>query len=293
MLPLQQTPKELACNPVYQLDFRQLRPPRTDGELARFAQVAWWTLATLSVPFALTLYVLFERHALDMMFAMLLLANLASTLAADAYVIVLTVSRVSHHIQSGQWDDLRLTTLHTQEILSAKYTIALVRGRRLLPVQRAFRLLPLLALAIIVAANHTIGDGFFLRQFARNTQVYGASYLLLALALPPIALYAVLYEPLWQMKASAALGIIVPYLVRVPIFAALGAFALLLALRLAELALLAMVGSGLFWLLVTHNLIAFCTIGPLLTVLPYLLYTFHEASYAGLCRAAAWLMQRG
>ena len=182
------------------------------------------------------------------------LATIALTVSADIYMVLVTVSRIHHSIESGRWDLLRLTPLRDENIVAAEFAIAQVRVWRVMIAESVFRLTGLIFLVLLNL----------------NT----ALTLLIAL---PVSLYLVvlvisyLAEPRWRMQTVVAFSGAIAMRISDHTIALLAALGLTLAVRLTQLLALGVLWYIAFRLLNTSNSL-FCLFPVACLGIVYLFY---------------------
>ncbi|PJF36324.1 MAG: hypothetical protein CUN49_05985 [Candidatus Thermofonsia Clade 1 bacterium] len=149
-------------NPLYQLNTRHFCPTRLhrDARLMLIggigAAAAWWLLVMLTSGTE-------DSDVYLNVLAMLALASLMATLAADVFYVMEAVKVVQQELAQGTWDLLRLSHLPAQSIASAKYALAQLRAWRVIALEFAIRaavltliVLPFVRTGISLALTLTI-----------------------------------------------------------------------------------------------------------------------------------------
>jgi hypothetical protein len=169
----------------------------------------------------------------DMPGALLVGASLILSLVCDLNYLAQTVTSIGHQIESGQWDMLRLTTLHRRDILMAKFAVAQIRAWRWMAADVALRLGgAAFALGLILFWVFPPVKEFYLPRSVPVILVFFAIF---------VAVYVL--EPLWRMRAIVALGMAVSARIHHSNFAVLAGFGLLLGLRIVQAVIVLTIGS--------------------------------------------------
>ncbi|MEP7288718.1 MAG: hypothetical protein ABI947_23445 [Chloroflexota bacterium] len=214
------------ANPVFDHDLRQVRWFRGQGSLKRglyqllgvcgLITVLWLMFSATGRlgpnPFA-------YRYRIFYVLRFGPTLSLIVSLLADVYYTMITVNSINSQIESGQWDLLRLTTLHEQDILAAKYSTAQLRGWRIMQWDRAFQTVPALINVLWAFSSGFIYSEFYL-IFPLSTFIMG------------------FWVPLWRMRAVTALNLAVSSKVHNTTFGALAGLAGVFVLRIALVAIM-------------------------------------------------------
>ncbi len=171
-----------------------------------------------------------------------------AALALDLYSAAVSVNTISHQMESGQWEALRLTALPAQDVIAAKHAVAQVRAWRVVALEVAVRMLGL----VVLIASTTFVDtcAVFFGPF--NSRCYvgvwslsgdiasfqheflmNLSGIIVALLL----VMAYLSEPLWRMRTITALGLAISSRIHSLTVASLAAFGAIVTLHVAQAAL--------------------------------------------------------
>src|SRR5258706_13896516 len=81
-------------NPVYELEYRPLRWPRTERELRRYTILMVAGLSALACVLAVIDNALFCEDSLTVMVYVLLVANVGLALASDIYMMLVAVNKI-------------------------------------------------------------------------------------------------------------------------------------------------------------------------------------------------------
>src|SRR5258707_7392773 len=184
-------------NPVFEHDLRRERWFRDKRSLSRYGLVRLAGLYLLIIIVGLALRgntgeSIFARspypsfYIFRFVYYSAPIGTLAS-LIIDAYYVMVTVKMLSGKFESGEWELLKLTAMHEQDLLAAKYSIAQIRSWRAMTLDRALQTAFPLLTAIWLMSEYRY-----------------ASYLLV-LSIPNLILG--LWLPLWRMRAITAVCI--------------------------------------------------------------------------------------
>jgi hypothetical protein len=190
-------PPELRANPVFRLEQQRLKWPRTPIEFKRFRKNVLWSIFGLTLVWWILGHIdtngtaFFIVHGNQIL--LLFMISIASTLLSSFYAVVTTIGSIHHQIESGNWDNLRITPLSGTAIVTAYYAIAQTRARRLTIIEVGLRIATLMPLL------------FDLIQIILS-KPYGF-VVLFALAIPGWILYLVLIEPYYRMLILVALSL--------------------------------------------------------------------------------------
>jgi hypothetical protein len=207
-----------APNPIFTRDLRRIRWFRDREAIQGFSILSFFVYAVMLGMIILgggILTTMISRP--DRLFWQRLLPDLSLILSIlpDVYYVFTAVSSINRMVQSGEWDLVKLTPLHEQDILAAKYSIAQLRAWPVMSLDRLGQLLPLVILATF-------------------RPLYNPEYLLFYAA--PTVLISLL-TPAWRMRALTAAGLAVSASVRSIVFAMLIALGVVLALHIGLFAI--------------------------------------------------------
>jgi hypothetical protein len=169
------------------------------------------------------------------------------------YYMAVSIYSINKQINDGHWDMLRLSPLAETSVLRAKETIAHIRAWRLMQVEVALRLTPVIIGGLLLVfdprdmaqGNSIVGQTSFLESMARGFAERPLATLaqLVTLVVFP---YVWIMEPRWRMKTITALGLALSARVRNLSMASVAAFFGLLGFHVAQAVLL----IGTVWVLV-------------------------------------------
>lgn len=263
-------------NRIFEAEYRYIRWPRTENDVRRFERVSAVTACIMTLLLVLVDHAVYHEQSLKVLLLMLLVINIGVTLATDLYALLIAVNRVGRQIETGQWEELKLTFLTRQEIFDGKYAITQIRARRATVGLIVLRLIPLFGVTAVIVIDVLFGYGVLLRRLAFLALTQGHALILLGILAVPFLMYLCFYEPMWQMQTVSALGILFPLLTRNQLMAALSGFASILVLRAVQFAMLAAIAAALYWFTILQDYFVFCLTAPLfLFVVPTLVYLYH------------------
>src|SRR5258706_8303530 len=131
-------------NPVFDYELRRVGWPRSRQDLKRYSIVA-----LLSMHGLIALLWLAERlvyslggyplHPTTFLYTLIAIATLGLAILSDLYYAVATVGNITRQIESGEWDLLRVTALHSNSILTAEYAVAQLRSWPVMSLEVALR----------------------------------------------------------------------------------------------------------------------------------------------------------
>ncbi|MFN8420924.1 MAG: hypothetical protein U0528_17030 [Anaerolineae bacterium] len=236
-------------NPVFDFELRHLKWLAQPQRLWRYSAVIQMLPSLiLSVIYVLVLnewlhqwiangrgltsfqsYTFYDAAALWIIIIMA--ASLLLALVGGWYYLGVTVNSINQEMNSGRWDQLRLTPLAPESIIAAKETIAEVRAWRVMNIEVALRLLLLTLLLLLlllpfdvlaagqpyITSLSTIGS--ILRGFQEKPLSTAVDALLVLVVAVTYA-----YEPRWRMQALVAMGLALSSQIRNTSMASLAAF---------------------------------------------------------------------
>lgn len=169
-----------------------------------------------------------------------ILAAVGAGWLMDFACVFAAFNSIRGRVNSAHWDLLRLTPMQRETIIEAEYSVAQARAWRSLSMVLGLRIAALvLLLAQVLLLPPAIERA--------GGQVYNSTYAdpgLFLIVVGFILFFAVyLVEPFWRMRAVTALGLAVAALFRGIIPAALTAFALLVAMWIAQVVIMGVI----FW----------------------------------------------
>jgi hypothetical protein len=267
----------LPDNPLFVTEYRHIRWPRTIHDM-KFYALLLTALATCITIFLVVVDLkVFGRSAMIVLLNTTLIGTLVLALSGDVLLLQRQSSRIARQIEAGQWEAMQLTALTAQRVYAAKIAIGQLRARRLMLALTILRILPLIAILLLVVLD-AFDQGFFLSRFYRTWLTEGHAIIIIGLILIPLLFYFCFLEPYWQLYTVAALGVLIPLLVRNVLFSALTGVIVLFLLRIVQVFLLG-IGLFLFFFLASlRSPLTFCFWSPAFVLgWPISLVVFHRA----------------
>src|SRR5258708_783767 len=210
-------------NPVFEHDLRRERWFRDQRSLSRYGLVRLAGLYVLIILVGLALRGnagenIFARSPYPSFYIFRFITYSApigtlASLIIDAYYVMVTVKMLSGKFESGEWELLKLTAMHEQDLLAAKYSIAQIRSWRAMTLDRALQTAFPLLTAIWLMSEYRY-----------------ASYLLV-ISIPNLILG--LWLPLSPMRAVTAVRLLAASRVHNTAFAILTGLGAILGLRIS------------------------------------------------------------
>src|SRR5262249_30122566 len=138
-------------NPVFDFDQRRTRWPRQPADVRRYSvnimvvvvviSTVVWCLLFGTQPTAYTgLY-----YDIETIFYVLGFLTIGALLAADVYIVAVTVAGLHRQLGSGDWELLKLSMQPPETIFAAKLASAQIRVWRIMILELGFRLLVAIA----------------------------------------------------------------------------------------------------------------------------------------------------
>jgi len=269
------TPIELP-NPVFEADFRRVRWPRTPRQLLAYYALIWLGLLALAVLLTVIDFAVFREVSLSVLLNVVLVANFGITLATDAYMLLLTLNKIGRQIETGQWEEILLTGIGAHSIFYAKYAIAQIRARKPMIAVTVCRIVPLLAFPLLLFLDIRFGYGFLAHRTAMTILTNGPAIIVVLMTLPGVFLYLWALEPVWQMQTITAVGIVFPLRARDMLLSLLAGFTAILALRLVQMILWAVIIIAFLFVSQIVDARQFLCIAPFFIIgTPLSLWLFH------------------
>ncbi len=266
---LRQIQGKYALNPIWEIEVRHLQ-----GGLRVLRRFGWRALGSASlIALIVSALTSIQWYSLRMLHENIVLWSIVGAigmmLVTDVAYAFTTVTQLGAEMRSGQWDLLRLTALKPQAILDAKYNGAQLRTWRILMVEISLRLFTVLLLALPTS----------IQAIAEVMVRFPEGFLVMCLLTFVLSGVAVFYvrEPWWRMRAVVALSLAISASVRQESYAVLAALSALIAIHLAQAALL--VGIPLFLLLAgreTFGLAGLCIVPYMIVLVCGLTFWFYK-----------------
>jgi len=216
-------------NPLFAIRSRRLGWPRTSQDFRRYGLL----LLVAACAFYVIWVLATKEPGAENLFFLLLLLNAALTLGADLFYMLSTISSIHRQMQTGQWDELRLTHLSPEKLQQAEHALAEIHGWRLVMLQMVCR--GLLVLSTIFTYLAYVSN-------LRNrplTPVAIPGILIFAIVTAPLWLLFCVYEPIIGMEAVTHRAVTVAVRFTRESEAILSGAITLFMLRIGELTLLA------------------------------------------------------
>src|SRR5690349_4461758 len=135
-------------NPLFAAEYRLMRWPRKPHELDQYRNYLLISSLTLIAILSIPAHLIFGPRYFQVLISLLLIVNVAATLIADLYSILVTIDNISYLVSSGAWDLLRITAMTEDNIIDAKTAIASIRARRATTIAVVMRILPIAAIPL-------------------------------------------------------------------------------------------------------------------------------------------------
>ena len=207
-----------AGTPIFENERRKIPLLIDSYSLTRFARFAWTAAALITPVVWLLSAVVGGNETSDRLAVIVVCAAIAAMFAVDFYSAFTVTYGLHNQINSEQWDLIRTSGLRERNILRAQYDIARLRAWRPMCIDTAFRI----AVTELIILNS-------LRYLFGPSSVIGLVITLpalLVLILCGVGLAVYVLEPLWRMKALAALSLAVASSVKNTPFAYMSLFGL-------------------------------------------------------------------
>jgi hypothetical protein len=199
-------PHDLRANPVFRLEYKRLRWPRTEADFQRYRRnvlrsvlaltFVWWLVGRLT-----SSRILFtSEHGSQIM--LLFLISIAFSLLSSLYAVVTSISSIYQQIESGNWEHLQITPLTGTTIVNAYYAVIQIRARRLTVIEVGLRIAPGMPLLFDL-----IYSLFFTRGGFTTIFMLVFPPVLLAFGILGWLLYMYLIEPFYRMVILVAIGL--------------------------------------------------------------------------------------
>lgn len=272
-------------NIIFDHEIRRIGWPRSPEELSLFAKQAFviihllvWGAVICGLPgsprsdTAAGVFVFF--------------ANLGLSFAADVYYMAVTLGQANRATLNAEWDILRMTPLHTADILAAKTAAAEIRGWRWMALETAMR-----------------ATGLEFVALATFALIFISLYRPIVIAaLGPLAAFALclLLEPFWRMRALVAFSMAIGVEVRSTTKAFLTGIAVVLGVVLLRLFVFGLLGGAILGAFLSASSLFpvfqnfYCMAAPFVSAgLVILLYGFYAHAGRWAAERAAQHLERG
>lgn len=224
-----------AGTPVFEYERKRIHWAVDAFSLTRFSKIVWaGTAAFIFVVWILSAVI----SGSDTLFQdRLTLVVIASTfimmVAVDFYSAFTVANGLHRQLDSGQWELIRTSGQREKNLFQAAYAIAQIRVWRPMTIEIAFRIAAI-ELILLDSLRYLIGPGSVMGLLV--------SFPVLAiLLLGGIGMIVLILEPLWRMKALAALSLAVATSVKNTAFAYLALFGMTITLHFLQIASLVLV----------------------------------------------------
>ena len=215
-------------NPLFAAEYRLMRWPRKPHELDQYRNYVLVASLVIITVLAIPAHFFFGLRSFQLLLSLLLIVNVASTLVADLYCILMTIDNIGYLVSSGAWDLLRITAMTEDNIIDAKTAIATIRARRATTIAIVMRILPIAAIPLAGLIEALLA--WDIRYIpASLTGSVGA-----ILVFCPALLYLWVLEPGWQMDTLVACGVSIALKVNNHAVAVMLGFATALSLRTVQ-----------------------------------------------------------
>jgi hypothetical protein len=221
----------LQANPVFALERRHLLWPRTDDEITKYNRII--LVSSLVVAAAGWIIVArFRNNSADLAYfwELVIFLSAAFMLFCSFYTGVMTTSSIQQRIDSGQWDDLRITLQSGSTVVEAYDALAQIRAWRLTLIEIALRLcgstifvIDWLYFSLSSSDQHLLLDPLCWIWTTTIVFILGAFIL----------------EPVYRMRVIVALSIFITLNIQNVVYDLLADFAVILLILVLQLAALA------------------------------------------------------
>lgn len=170
--------------------------------------------------------------------AFLMLASIGLDIILDFACLVFALNSIGGEVSAGRWDLLRMTPIIEERIIAAKHGLAQVRAWRVMALVLYTRVaaVALLLLHVFLLPIFTGGPSPF--------EVFRYDVFNPLLGLITIVIFLAVYviEPVWRMRAMAAVGIAISARVYNIAFAFLTAFAVMVVVWIVQAIIMGIIG---------------------------------------------------
>jgi hypothetical protein len=171
--------------------------------------------------------------------AILMLVSVGMDIILDFACLVFSITSIGGEVSDGRWDLLRMTPIHEESIIAAKYGLAQVRSWRVMALvlwTRTAAVILLLLQAFVLPI--LFGGSFFLHDLFRY-EFFNPLLILITFGIT-LAIYVI--EPVWRMHALAAVGIAISARVYSLVYAFLTAFGAMVGIWISQAVIMFFMG---------------------------------------------------
>ncbi|MDX2162685.1 MAG: hypothetical protein SF162_15300 [bacterium] len=275
----------ISKHPVFQLETRRLPSAASPGALAgvlrrrglwlavRIAAVWMFLAGVLYVFFGDTQATPLLRYFIDSALAGTLLIGMLGAfggLYVDLVSITVSLDAISSEITSGRWTLLRLANLREAHFTLAKHALAQVKAWRAVSGVVGIRGAAVVLLAVALALNWV--------ETQVNGNTNGLFILLVSLIVVAIPGAIFIIEPILRLRTMSAVGLLISSHNRNALTAPLAGFGVTLAIWIAQLLIISMLGCGVLGLFFPVLVLSSGLCGlPLMSAAPLIgLYAFYD-----------------